>query len=270
MPSRDIRERIMDFIRPSEGRILDRLRTMDRFVGGEVRVFGWELAYVDGPSLWSCLDVIVGKRWNDFSAESDSPVIIDCGANIGVSVLNYKRLYPGARIVAFEPDPMFLPVLKSNLARNGAGDVVVVEAAAWTTNGNVPFFCEGADGSRVIQGHESYPKSISVRSVDLSAYLDDPVDLVKMDIEGAEFEVIPHLGKKLGQVKNLVVECHLYNKDIGGFSRLLGVLASAGFRIALNSYGRWVDLVRRSDPGPNEFDQYILLVAWRAHQGTGS
>ena len=269
MPSRDIRERIMDFIRPSEGRILDRLRTMNRFVGGEVRVFGWELAYVDGPSLWSCLDVIVGKRWNDFSAESDSPVIIDCGANIRVSVLNCKRLYPGARIVAFEPDPMFLPVLKSNLARNGAGDVVVVEAAAWTTNRNVPFFCEGANGSRVIQGHESYPKSISVRSVDPSAYLDDPVDLVKMDIEGAEFEVIPHLEKNWASEEP---RCGVppLRQGYRRFLRLLGVLASAGFRIALNSYGRWVDLVRRSDPGPNEFDQYILLVAWRAHQGTGS
>ena len=267
MPIRDIHEKIMGFIRPTDGRTLERLRTMDRFVGGEVRVFGWDLAYVDGPSLWSCLDVIVRKRWNDFTAASDTPVIVDCGANIGVSVLHYKRLYPGARIVAFEPDPKFLPALKSNLARNGAGDVTVVEAAAWTRNGVVPFFCEGADGSRVIQGDEAYPEAISVRSVDLAAYLDDPVDLVKMDIEGAEFEVIPHLEKKLPQVKNLVVECHLYNRNIGRFSRLLGVLASAGFRVALNSYGCWVDLVRRRDPARNEFDQYVLLAAWRESRG---
>lgn len=267
---RDIRDRIIGVLRPSDGKTLERLRTMDRFVGGEVRVFGWELAYVDGPSLWSCLDVIVRKGWNDFSATSDSPVIIDCGANIGISVLHYKRLYPGSRIVAFEPDPKFLPVLKSNLSRNGAADVVVVEAAAWTRDGVVPFHCEGADGSRVMQGPGAHPDAIPVRSVDLSAYLDDPVDLVKMDIEGAEFEVIPHLERKLAQVQNLVVECHLDNRDIGRFSRLLGVLASAGFRVALNSYGRWVDLVRRSHPGRNEFDQYILLAAWKESRGAGS
>lgn len=270
MPIRDVRERIMGFLRPSDGRTLERLRTMDRFVGGEARVFGWDLAYVDGPSLWSCLDVIVRKRWNDFPAATDTPVIVDCGANIGVSVLHYKRLYPGARIVAFEPDPKFLPVLKSNLARNGAGDVVVVEAAAWTGNGVVPFLCEGADGSRVVSASEACPGAIPVRSEDLSAYLGDPVDLVKMDIEGGEFEVIPHLGGKLRQVRNLIVECHLDNGDIGRFSRLLGVLASAGFRVALNSYGRWVDLVRRSHPARNEFDQYILLAAWRESRGAGS
>jgi FkbM family methyltransferase len=235
-----------------------------RFVPGKMSAFGWNLEYVDALSLVSCLDVLVVKKWNDFVATTDSPVILDCGANIGISVLNYKRLNPKARITAFEADPAITPVLKRNLTENGAGDVNVVEKAVWTKDGKMPFFCEGADGSRIVSPSCEQGKSVEVGTVDFSKFISGPVDLIKMDIEGAESEVLPHIENKLGLVRNLLVECHIDNNNVAPFANILRILASAGFYVSINSYGEWRDLIRNPEKQVNGFDQYVLLAAWRS------
>lgn len=233
-----------------------------RFEPGNVNILGWDLDFVDGPALASCLDVLVLKGWNDFASEKDAPFILDCGANIGISALNYKRRYPKARIIAFEPDPRIVGVLRRNLRKNGADDVMVVEAALWTRGGEMPFYCEGVDGSRIVSGSGS-AGGTSVRTVDIADYLTEPVDLIKMDIEGAEFDVVPHMADTLGLVENMVIECHLDNREIGRFARILETLGAAGYGVSVNSYGAWRDLVHRPGKLRDEFDQYLLVAAWR-------
>lgn len=241
----------------------DKLRKLPRFTPGNTLVEGWDLDYVDASALWSCIDVLVHKGWNNFVAKIDNPIILDCGANIGVSVLNYKAVYPKARITAFEPDPNVAKVLKRNLIKNMADDVQVVEAAVWVNEGEMQFFCEGADGSKLILDKDLGSGRTTVKTIDFSAYITEPVDLIKMDIEGAEYKVISHLGDRLRLVKSMVIECHVDNRRIDQFAELLRVLYSAGFRVDINSYGVWRDLVHRSDKLPNEFDQYMLVAAWR-------
>lgn len=91
---------------------LNELKNMPRFKSGNINIQGWNLDYLDGQALYSCIDVLVLKKWNDFVSDNDRPVILDCGSNIGISVLNYKRQYPHSEIVAFEPDPSVIKVLK--------------------------------------------------------------------------------------------------------------------------------------------------------------
>jgi len=245
-----------------ENRRIDRLRGMRRYTAGTIRVMGWDLAYLDGQSLWSSIDIILKKGYNDFPCTADQPIILDCGANIGISVLNYKRKHPEAKIVAFEPDPAVFPTLKGNLSRNGINDVELVQAAVWVRKGQVSFFLEGADGSRILpEGNGK--ESVRVDSIDLADYITGPVDLIKMDIEGAEFDVIPSIKGRLHLVKNLVVECHLDHGMVERFSSMLSVLAGSGFRLSVNSFGQWVDLVHRPMKNPNEFDQYLLVAGWR-------
>ena len=237
---------------------------LQRFVPGNVRMLGWDLDYVDSHALWSCIDVLVYKRWNDFVTTKKAPVILDCGANVGISVLNYKRMYPDARITAFEPDPAIVKVLKRNLAANDAGDVTIIEAAVWTQGGTTAFFAEGADGSRIITDQLASSDRTVVETIDFADYITEPVDLIKMDIEGAEFEVIRHIGSRLNLVANMVIECHLNNDRVQEFADILAVLAAAGFNVSINSYGAWRDLVHKPGKLPNEFDQYFLLAAWRS------
>ena len=240
-----------------------KLARVPRFTSGRVSVFGWDLEYVDAPSFISSIDALVCKHWNDFRADNDRPYILDCGANIGVSVLNYKRQFPNARIIAFEPDPHFVPVLRRNLDRNSASDVQIVEAAVWICDGEADFFCEGADGSKLTAVGGPSAGAVLVKTVDLRRFMSIPIDLIKMDIEGAEHEVILGIADRLGLVKNMIIECHIDNKRIQLFSGLLSALASAGFIVSINSYGAWRDLIQQPPKLPNEFDQYILVAAWR-------
>ncbi len=232
---------------------------------GRVTALGWDLEYPSPESLLACVDQILFRRMNDFIADHTHPVILDCGANIGYTTLHYKRQYPGAQITAFEPDPVFLPLLRRNLERNGAGDVVVVDAAVWTASGQAPWVTERKDGSRLAATCAAIPPaSTSVRTVDLAAYLDQDIDLLKLDVEGAEFDLVPHLGNRLDRVKNVLVEIHITGQErYQGLAALLVTLKAAGFEIALNSYGPWRDLIRRHNPDPLHCEQYMLLAGWR-------
>ncbi|SHL96074.1 FkbM family methyltransferase [Chitinophaga sp. CF418] len=64
-------------------------------------------------------------RYYRFKADTDAPYIIDCGANIGLSILYFKWLYPKAKVLAFEPDGDNLVILQKNVESYGMNDINV-------------------------------------------------------------------------------------------------------------------------------------------------
>lgn len=230
---------------------------------GQIQLLGWDLEYRCGAAFANFIDQILVRRLNDFIPENDHPLILDCGANIGFSSLSYKRQFPKARIVAFEPDPEIIPILRHNLERNSAGDVEAVDAAIWVENGISQWYCEGIDGSHLSTETGGTAKTTTVRTVDLSDYLNEPIDLIKMDIEGAEYDVINHVGEKLKNVKAMSIECHLDQKKIVPFGEMLEVLSNAGFQVSVNSFGIWRDLIHRPPVLADHHENYILVSAWR-------
>jgi FkbM family methyltransferase len=232
---------------------------------GRTTTLGWDLEYPAPGVLAAFVDQILFRRVNDFLADTDRPVILDCGANIGYTVLNYKRQFPRAEIVAFEPDPQFAPLLRRNLERNGAPDVQVVEAAAWTADGRATWAMEEKDGSRLTPQGTAAAPTVEVATVDMARYLDREIDLLKLDIEGAEFQVVPHLGSRLRNVRNILVECHVNAQpDYLALSNVMRTLTDAGFTISVNSTGPWRDLIRRHDPEPLHATQYFSVFGWRS------
>ena len=255
----------------SRGELLREYERLEAFCAGtaggpgRTTTLGWDLEYTSPEALLAFIDQILVRRMNDFLPETDRPVILDCGANIGYTVLHYKRQFPGARITAFEPDPQFAPILRRNLVRNGAGDVDVVEAAAWIRDGCATWTMEGKDGSRLAADIAAPARTVDVATVDLARYLDRDVDLLKMDIEGAEFDVLPHIAPRLARVRNIVVECHLTRQaDYDAFARVLTALRGVGFTISFNSFGPWRDLTRRHVPEPLHAAQYVVVAGWRS------
>jgi FkbM family methyltransferase len=232
------------------------------------RILAWDIEYIDPGSLLAFLDYYLFRRLNDFIADNDSPMILDCGANIGYTVLNYKRLYPNARIIAFEPDPSFLPVLQRNLMRNGAHDVRVVGSAVWTSNGMVPWISIGSDGSKIAD--TASVGQITVNAIDLREYVNRTIDLLKLDVEGSEYAIIDHLGESLQYVKNILVECHIDQNNIGQFAETLHRLWTSGFIVNVATYGYWRDLVRRPVSSPLYSEQYALVSGTRqpAHEAS--
>ncbi|MFR9166885.1 MAG: FkbM family methyltransferase [Dysgonomonas sp.] len=184
----------------------------------EITDFYW---YIHG------LNEIFLEKTYLFKASNEKPLILDCGANIGLSVIFFKQLYPNSRIIAFEADKDITKTLISNLHTFSYDDVEVIPKAVWTSNTVLGFDPDGGVGGRVIEVSNPENKIDAVR---LKDYLNTTVDFLKIDIEGAEYEVIEDCKDKLVNVNNLFVEYHSYYKEEQKLDEILFILKQAGFK----------------------------------------
>jgi FkbM family methyltransferase len=157
-------------------------------------------------------EIFVGLQYY-FSTQRRDPFIVDGGSNIGMSVLFFKALYPNARVLAFEPAERAHGLLVRNVEVNGLRDVDVRHAALGSESGSVPFFEDPDDPAtfRMSTRSERIPgTSTSVEQLRLSDALTGPVDLLKLDIEGAEDSVLADLADSgaISRIEQLVVEYH--------------------------------------------------------------
>jgi hypothetical protein len=90
-----------------------------RYQAGKIRFFGIDFSYVDATSLLAGLREIYIDECYKFKAPNQEPRIIDCGANVGLSVFYFKHLYPLAKIQAFEADPVICGALRTNVTSAG-------------------------------------------------------------------------------------------------------------------------------------------------------
>jgi len=204
--------------------------------------------------------------------ESDSPTpprILDCGANVGLASLFFRRLFPDARITAFEADPSVFGMLDANLKANGADRVTARHAALWTSTGSLTFRCEGSDSGMIaslpgaVDGTSTTVPSLRLR--DLLA--EGPVDLLKLDIEGAEDAVLADCESELHRVKALVMDLHEFDPAARQAPRVLERLTRAGFTYAIDGFVPLVwrePLAGATTPFPGKAMQWAMTVrAWR-------
>ncbi|MEI7903057.1 MAG: FkbM family methyltransferase, partial [bacterium] len=135
----------------------------------------------DGPNFYMQYKDEFIRRIYHFKSARPDPLIIDGGSNIGMSILYFKHVYPQARVIGFEPDPGIFGIQQENVACNCLTDVTVVNAGLSAQAGVAAFVLDGSAGGHI--GSEG-KKGISVRVERLSAYLDEPVDFLKLNIEG--------------------------------------------------------------------------------------
>lgn len=171
----------------------------------------------DYPTLIELYREIFLSKIYKFTTGKDKPLIIDCGANIGMSVLFFKDMYPKSKILAFEPNPNSFALLKLNMQVNNIQGVQLFNCALNDRNGSVDFYVPEQRGSlngSSINGHNNGNK-ISVKGKKLSDYISNKkIDFLKLDIEGAEQKVIEDLRRHnvLSSVDEIIVEYH-YQAD---------------------------------------------------------
>jgi len=208
---------------------LARLRALPPCVSTVTDLLGFPIELVDAPSFLAMYTDIFRLEHYRFQSQSPCPYIIDGGANIGLITLYFRKLYPGAKIIAFEPDPQIFGVLERNVQGNGFADVTLVRSALWISKQKLRFTSDGSWWGRMSRGGDASDQE--VETVRLRDYLDRPVDLLKLDIEGAEAEVLHDCGGALARVRNLFVEYHSFAGERQKISGLLQLLSSAGFRL---------------------------------------
>jgi FkbM family methyltransferase len=147
----------------------------------------------------------------------ESPVIVDCGANIGSFSLACKTLKPGCKIVAVEPDSNSYESLIINLARFDS--VTLVRAALTDQNGSITLNRGQNDGvaNSVFAGKMVSDSSSTVESKATAEFLGEvkrhhqTIDVLKMDTEGGEWFLLDVPVALLADIGVIYMEYHSAN-----------------------------------------------------------
>lgn len=186
-------------------------------------------------------------------------LIIDCGSHIGISILYFKLLYPKARILSFEPEKNTVEILKKNIENNRFKNISVYNRALYSREGPlVLYFKNGnlASGTGGIHPRKNYsPRMVSATT--LSNYVKSRVDFLKIDIEGAETEVISELARanKLKFVEKMTIEYHHHLTNEDKLSKLLSILEK-------NNYGYLISAYSPSNSHESKI-QDVIIYAYR-------
>lgn len=210
--------------------ILDKikLKFIPRFKQSKLSFFSKPFELNDSSSFVSTYEELFIKKIYEFKTDRKDPLIIDCGANIGLSAIYFKKLYPAARIIAFEPDETIFRLLKKNVLSQNMIDIELHQKAVWILNGDLTFFSQGGLSGHIVG--EQGGNTIQVPCIRLRDYLNQPIDFLKIDIEGAEYEVLKDVKDLLIHVKYLFVEYHSDRSSEQCLDEILKILKESGFR----------------------------------------
>lgn len=157
-----------------------------------------------------------------------TPVVIDAGANIGCTSIYLSAFYPHAKFIAIEPDKGNFETAKKNFALNKLEYTHFFEEALWHNKGNV-FLSDNFRDKRNWSMTVGEKGEHSVTASTLKAILSESnvvkVDILKMDIEGAEkpiFENDNTLLDILINVKAMAIEIHEAHSTIGDKLKAMG------------------------------------------------
>jgi FkbM family methyltransferase len=181
--------------------------------------------------------------------------------------LYWKQQFPDAEIVAFEPDPVAYEALSQNVKSHNLKKVNTIKKGVWKKEGTLKFSSEGSTAGRLediskIASTDRPSDTISVPTARLRNYLNEDVDLLKIDIEGAEYEVIKDCADLLLNVKNIFVEYHSFSGKPQNLSGILRFLSNSGFRYHIKP-GYHVDQPFTDHASYIGMDNQVNIYAYR-------
>lgn len=135
-------------------------------------------------------------------------VIVDAGANTGLASLWFSNRYPEARILAIEPDQSNFYLLKRNTL--AYDNIETLRAGLWSHKTNLAIKNPEADPWAFRVTESEGPSDISAIGIDdIMKRMDiDILDMLKLDIEGAEKEVFSNSRSWIGKVNTIIIETH--------------------------------------------------------------
>lgn len=197
------------------------------------KLLGREFSFRGGPDFLNGLqEIFVNKIY--YQSLPDNAYVIDCGAHIGMSMIYFKMICPSARILCFEPDKMNFELLQTNIKTYKTEKVTAYNMAVWTKDSFLNFEMDGNMSSRILENQSSGSK---VKACRLADFLTEKVDLLKMDIEGAEYEVLRDIYPKLNNVVRMFIEYHGSFNQNKELIEILQIINDSGFHFYIKEAG---------------------------------
>ena len=171
---------------------------------------------------YRCLDDLTGVH-----------VVIDCGANVGYSSAYFLSRFPACTVIAVEPDSGNFAAMERNLAPYG-NRVRAIHSGVWAERiglvMNEAVFRDGREWTRQVRPARP-GETATMEAIDIQSLVDscggEPISILKIDIEGAEYEVFSSPGWRrwIDSVETLVIEVH--GED--AYRATMAAFAEAGF-----------------------------------------
>jgi FkbM family methyltransferase len=193
---------------------------------------------------YEILSVLIKEKFVNqeyyFKCNFQSPVVVDCGSNIGISVLYFKSLYPDAVIHCFEPYSSAFYFLKKNIEVNNLKNIVLNNKALSNLVGTIELNVPADDNLINARINREFPGGHReiVRCEKLSDYLLQlgRADLVKLDVEGSEIEILDDLNKSgllnKTMISKLIIEFHRsVIRDDRLLNNLINSLRSVSYQV---------------------------------------
>ncbi len=241
------------------------LKGRGRFKVRTSKILGYSVQYIDQLSLYfEFKDIFINSIYH-FNSVKRAPFIIDAGCCIGISVFYFKHIYPDARIIGFEPDKDIFNILQNNIKRNNLMNVELVNAALYSEEGALTFFPDGTDGGSLIFKNSKKPTKIT--AVKLSDYINEPIDFLKMNIEGAELDVLLEIQEKLHYINEMVIEYHSFDNSDQKLHKILDLLNQNDFMYLINDFDGETNPSVRTPFNLKKDTRYFLLIYAKRKMG---
>ena len=247
-------------------RVMEQLRSLHRTFPrgrpGRVEIGGRSLRFADMHGLYYQYHQIFEQRLYGFAPVRPAPYILDCGAHIGLASLFFADCHPDCSIDAFEADPQVAALAAENLQANGAHQARVHAKAVWVHENGVSFKRSGDDSAHI--GGDDDPLVPTVRLKD-SLTGERQIDMLKMDIEGAEYAVLADCAEALHRIDRMAIEVHHLTDNQGRIGDVLHLLSCKGFDYMLTDlhHADWAGGTTPPFDALTTDKDLVTVLAWR-------
>jgi len=193
----------------------------DKGIGRELRIYG-----IHEPILSHLLPLFVNT----------GDIILDVGANIGYYTLLFSRYVgPNGLVIAVEPEPRNFKLLQINLALNKITNVHLLQMAISDKEGTATLFISQYSNWHSLRNNTlltTQTVEVTTTTIDtLVENLNVPIKLIRMDIEGFEYEALLGAQKTLSDIKPyLIIEIHPWSfKNIKRLKQMFANLVDLGY-----------------------------------------
>jgi len=175
----------------------------------KMRIAGKSVPLCLPPEHGVFVDFLVCFLRNEYGLQerlSSVKTILDIGANLGFFSMAARSFYPHATIHSYEPNPRVLPFLNANLREL---EISVFPEAVGGTSGRVSMHDSGDSNlaRSVVDSDGSIPQVSLATAIER---LGGTVDLLKLDCEGAEWEMFG-IAEPWRHIRNIRMEYHLFH-----------------------------------------------------------
>jgi len=212
--------------------------------------------------LHSYEDIFINEIYR-FESEKKDPIILDCGSNIGLAALYFKSIYPMSELHCFEPDPNNFSILNKNLTENKCINIHLHQKAIWKDNNGISFIAMGSEGSKIAEGN--FENTLIINTQCFSELLNQfqTIDLLKLDIEGAEKTILLEEGISLHNVNNLFIEYHGKTDETVTLRKIIQLAENFGYKVYIKMAGDFLTSPFYRKNTGNSYDVQLNIFCYK-------